>query len=508
MSPKTAQPHGFLRHVLNYGVVSVFQKALALLMLPFYTRWLHESEYGAVAITDLVLVVLAELFGRHLLAGMSRQYFLRTIEKDRRAVVSTTTLLALGASWLVCGAALPFCDDLAPLFLGSGDSLVGPDRLATLLTLTLLILPCQLTSQAGLAYLQIQKRSQLFAGVHVVKMLVELTLKVVLLGVFGWGVEGFLASVLVGEALTALFVTGGVLFHVGVRFEGAVLGPLVRFALPLVPVGVCQLGLHQLDRRLLEHLAPGENGLSWTGIYGLGYLVGATPISVLLNALFGIWQPSIYGIEERDRRQRALARDTTWTLLVVASICALTCFAGKPLVDLLAGREGFRQAYRVVPWVACGYTFWSLYAAIQLSFYAERRTGALIGVNGAALVVNVGLNWILIPRFGFVGAAAATTATFAVLATLAAVVSKRACPAPFAWRRLLPAIGLALTCGLVAVWFDGATAEWSALASIAVRVLLLVVACAAILGFLVAPEERRLLLESTGERLRRARSRA
>jgi len=492
---ETKPATGFLRHVLDYGAVTVIYKVVALAMLPLYTSWLSEAEYGAIAITDIVLVFLAELFGRHLLAGMSRLYFLESDGRSRDAVISTTTLLVAGASCAVSALALVFHDELLPLLLGRGSSGVGPDRLSTLLTLALLTLPFRLTSQAGLSYLVIQKRSRSWAGIQLAKMVLELGLRIWLLGVLGWGAEGFFVSALVGEASTSLLLTGAVLRRVGVRVRRSVLVPLVRFAAPLIPVGVVQLGLHQLDRRLVEHLAPGDLGLSWAGIFGLGYLVAATPTGILLNALFTAWHPSLYTIEDPDERRRSLARGTTWSLLVLTGVCALTALAGRPIVELLAGREGFRAAWQVVPWVATGYVFWGLYSSIQLGFYSELRTRSLVLVNLTALAANVALNLLLIPRFGYVGAGAATLATFALLATAAWWLIRRAFPIPFETPRILATSALALAAGATGLWVDTACGDWGPASSIALRLALVAVFWSLLLGPFLRPEERARLRE-------------
>ena len=159
--PKTAWTYyredepSLARHSLNYSLVPIVHKVLAVAMLAFYTAWLHEAEYGAVFVTDLILVVLAEFFGAHLLNGMLRFYFEHEDERKRKAVVSSTTILVAVLAWTVCGIGYLFRDTLTPILLGRGDDIVGPERLTQLLVLALLILPLALSSQSGFHYLQI-----------------------------------------------------------------------------------------------------------------------------------------------------------------------------------------------------------------------------------------------------------------------------------------------------------------------------------------------------------------
>jgi len=175
-------------------------------------------------------------------------------------------------------------------------------------------------------------------------------------------------------------------------------------------------------------------------------------------------------------------------------------------VELLAGREGFRAAWQVVPWVTTGYVFWGLYASIQLGFYSELRTRSLILVNLTALATNVVLNLLLIPRFGYVGAGAATLVTFVLLATLAWWLLRRAFPIPFETPRILAASALALVAGATGLWVDTACGDWGPAGSLALRTALLAVFWSLLLGPFLRPEERarlRARVAAVSSRLRR-----
>ena len=425
-----------------------------------------------------MLIVLAELFGRHMHTGMMRFYFTHESERDRKAVVSSATLAVGAAAWVVTLVALPFREELAPILLAKGDEHVGPERLVGLLALTLLVFPLNLTTQAGMVYLQIQKRSALFSGIQLSKMLTELALKIVLMGVFDMGVEGWFLSIVVGEALGTLFLTGWVVRTVGLRIDWRVLRPILVFTLPLIPVGVAQLGIHQLDRRLLEHLSASD-GLKWAGIYGLGYTVGSLANQVVTNSFFQIWQPTVYG--EADERVRAslVARVTTYALVALAAASLGLIVFGREAVVVLTSRPGYEQAYRVVPWVASGYVFWALYASAQLTLYAAHRPRPLVWVNLGALAVNVALNVWLIPAYGYVGAAVATVATYAVLSALALQVGRRAAPVPFEWGRLGTVVAIVAATSASVVALDART-EGLAAGTVLAKTVLLPAALAAL----------------------------
>jgi Na+-driven multidrug efflux pump len=89
----------------------------------------------------------------------------------------------------------------------------------TILKLILVLVPFQLTSLAGFYYLQIRHRSGLYTALQTAKFLFEVGMNFWLVGALGWGVRGFLMSILAGEILTSLFLTGGILLRLGPRID-------------------------------------------------------------------------------------------------------------------------------------------------------------------------------------------------------------------------------------------------------------------------------------------------
>ena len=73
-----------VRHTLNYGSVPLVHALLAFGMLPFYTEWLSEAQYGVIGLSDLILVVLAELLGQ--------------ARRDKRLIAEARLFLACGST--------------------------------------------------------------------------------------------------------------------------------------------------------------------------------------------------------------------------------------------------------------------------------------------------------------------------------------------------------------------------------------------------------------------------
>jgi len=442
-----------LRHSSVYSLAPILQRAAGLLLIPLYTGVLPEAEWGALSLADVVILLVPQLVGVNLLGGMTRFYFERREPRERAAVVSTTTILLTGAAWLVVGLALPFRQELAALlFENRRASLPGID-FASLLTLALLIVPFSISSRCGVIYLQILKYSGVATSVQTAKTVLELTLKIVMLVGFGWGMYGFLLATLVGEISTTVGLTGWMLWRVRPRIVWRAFTPLLAYSLPMLPVGLFQLGLHQADRFLLNKLDK-LDGLESAGIYALGYQVGFLIHTALMTSFMQIWQPLIFGVESEHARRRTMVRVGTYAMVILAAAYVPVILFSRQIVELLAGQPGYLPAYRVAPWITCSYLFYAVYSMSQVSLFVAKRTFPLVWINGLAFALNVALNLALIPRFGFVGAAYATMISFAVLAALGALASRRLSELPFEPLRVLGVLACGLACVALAVTLD------------------------------------------------------
>ena len=307
---------GLVKHSAIYSAAPFLRQLISIGMHRLYTVWLGEAGVGVKETVDFWLIALQQLLGINVLGAMVRFYYDHKDPAERARVVTSSTLLIGAISWIVCGIALLFAPHLVTPMLGRGGE-VSTDELSRILTVTLILIPFQMTTMSGFYYLQILKRSGAYTTIQTVKLLVEVGFNFLFIGHFQLGVYGFLLSMLIGETLTTLGLCGWMLTTLKPRFDWKVLQPVLAYAGPLVPVGICQLILHFADRRLLLELS-GDQGQTITGVYGHGYKIAFLVTNMLLGPFIQIWQPWIFGIENAKERSALVARVGTYAVLTIA----------------------------------------------------------------------------------------------------------------------------------------------------------------------------------------------
>jgi O-antigen/teichoic acid export membrane protein len=502
---KAAAPQlaGLLKHSAIYSAAPFLRNVIALGMTVFYTDWLRTDGYGVKDVVDFWMVGLQQILGFNILGAIVRFYYDKKTPEERARTVTSCTLLVTVFAWIVCGIAFAFSPELKPLMLGEKD-MVSDNDLVGCLRLMFVLIPFQLATLSGLYYLMAIKRSRAFTTIQTVKLLFEIGMNFILIGHFDMGVEGFLLSILAGEALTSLFLLGWMFRRLGVHFDLKVLKPILAYALPLIPVGVCQLALHTLDRRLLIELSPTDNEWDQAGIYSLAYRIGFLVTAMLLGPFVQIWHPWIYGIEDAKERAMHVAKVGTWAVATIGAASLGVIVFGRQVTMILDWNGDFWDAYLVIPYIAGGYVFWALYHVSQLPLFIAKRTGRLFVINLIAVAINVGLNLYLIPRQQFVGAGIATALTFVALAAMGMIASRSVAEVRFEVRRLTMIVATVTAGGAFTLWLDQSEAagEVTLLVTLAVKAAALLVLIATLWFGVLYARERRELSGWIGTRLR------
>ncbi len=182
----------------------------------------------------------------------------------------------------------------------------------------------------------------------------------------------------------------------------------LRIGLPMIPHGLALVILNKIDSLMIMSYCGRHDG----GIYTTGYSI-AVLLSVITNAIGQAWLPwfneRLYA-GDRDRIRK-------WNILLMAGGCIMTLgfITVGPEVIMLLTAPAYHSCMYVVPPVAVGTLcqyFYTNYVNLEL----YHRKTVLIAVNSiAAAIINVILNYIFIPVYGYLAAAYTTVAGYFIL---------------------------------------------------------------------------------------------
>lgn len=416
------------RETAVYGLSTVVGRLLNFILLPLYTHSLTPAEYGIVAIVFSNIAFLNVLYGYGMDFAFMR--FSKAVAGEDRGDFSTPFWSMAATSLLFSGVLHVFAGPLAFL-CGIPAAYVDIIRYgAWILALdTLALVP--------FAELRLSHRAAAYAGIKVANIVINLSLNYVFLVVMKMGVRGvFLASLLAACASFAM-VAPVLMTRLELRFDRELYRKLLRFALPLVPAGLASMMVQVIDRPILKHLTDD----SVVGVYQANYRLGILMMMVV-NMFDAAWRPFFLQRSTRPDAKELFARVLTYFALGAGLVLLFITFFIEDLValPLLGGQPLIHRAYwgglAIVPVVTLGYLFNGLYVNFLAPVTLAKRTDLVAYATATGAVVNISANFLLIPRFGMMGAALATLVAYVAMAAVLYVMGRRVYPIPYEFGRL------------------------------------------------------------------------
>lgn len=448
---------GFARHTIIYGAGIVISRLVSFAMLPVYTRYLTPADYGIMALLDMTMDIVSIVAGAKLAGGVYRFYHKAPDSDERGRVISTATVL-LGASFAVFALLTAlFATPVSRLAFGTAEHALLVRVGATSLALQgLLIVP--------LAFLQLQQRSTAFTAVTTVKLFLQLGLSVLFLVHFRMGILGVLTSTLVANVIIATGMLGYTMRHAGLHFSPSIAWALVRFGVPLMGTQVATFTSTFVDRYFINSFV----NAAAVGLYSIAYQFGFLLVAVGYTPFAMLWEPERFRAAEQPDRDARFQQALVFSSLLLATVAVGIGIWVEDVLRVMATPE-FRPAARIVPFLLVAYSLQGWSAFMEGGILIRERTGLIAAANWAAALASLTANFLLVPRFGTVGAATATILAFGIRAVLIHAVAQRLYYIPFDWRPVRRLIAAAAATIIVAYQLP----LWPLAVSVPVRLALL-----------------------------------
>lgn len=395
-----------LKHSFNYLISNLATALLGLISIPLMTRLLTPNDYGIVRVFSSYVGIGVCILPLYTFGATGRYYYEE--KKDFKDFFGTMTILSLSIFFLMTSLCL----------------LAGP-WLVKLMNIPwnayLCIFPLCLSSIVFRVFFEIkqaQKESKELAIVEILRGYSYLGLFILIIWFFE--TRKYLAPI-IAQVIIAVILMGYMIKQLKPYLKRAFkkdhVKYILRYTLPFLPMSMSGIILEKCDLIMINHY----KGSGDAGMYALAYTMGNL-FWILICSFLTAWLPDLYKYTKNGDHAK-YDSDVAILIRIFVLFAAVIIFFGEDLGRILASKS-FRPSLHLIPIIVISYLFWGIHDFYKNNILYAKKTYIFMIRDISASAINIILNLIYIPKYGYVAGAYTTAISFGFMLVYIWVVNK------------------------------------------------------------------------------------
>lgn len=369
---------------------------IAFLLVPLYTRFLNPAEFGFVDLLVVTIVFFVPIITCQ--TGDAIQTFILKKDKDVK-VVFTNSIIVFISVWLFSWIFYPL--------------VIKVFKQSTLLIYFLILL--QGASNLLFYLNKGMDRLKNTTIASVIESIFLLILMFYTLSFLKLGIKGYLLSLFLSKIIlfSVYFVISPLWRYFSLSaFSVKEVKIILIFSLPLIPNMIGWWINNVSDRYMISYFL----GMESNGIYAIGTKIPSI-LSVFATILISSWH--ITALQNYEKKQGVFFKSLGYTFSFSFLIVALLIILFRNMIfHVYVSSDNYIGALDVLILLTLGAVLSAISSFFGVVYLGEKQTKYAAYTTAIGGVLNLGLNFLLIPSFGIIGAASSTFASFLVVAVL------------------------------------------------------------------------------------------
>lgn len=416
-----AELKNLLSHSARYAAGSVFTMFVGMASFAILTRNLAVEDYGKlslITITITLIVALAKLGMSHATVRFYSDASGDNPDITLRSYYGTVLLSALGAGlFFALGTA-------AITYILARNGWID-NRLAPLMQIASSMVFLRVAFSAVQNIFRAEERSGLFATYQALSRLTWLSVITAITIFVGLTLKLTIVAMLVSDTIVVTVAVFVALRRrpVSVQdFSPTLLKSMLVYGLPLLGMEAAEL-IHQTADR---YVINGFLGSEAVGIYSASYTLSeyansliALPASLAILPMF----LRIHSQEGAQATSDFLRRSVMFAAIIFPAVVAGAAAIAPDVLLVLSG-EHYAQGAGLVPIIIASLFIGASLPIFAASLEIRKMTKVIFAIAALGAIVNLGLNFVLVPIYGTTGAACSTLFSYLMLLAITILVSK------------------------------------------------------------------------------------
>ncbi|OIQ31029.1 MAG: polysaccharide biosynthesis protein [Bacteroidetes bacterium MedPE-SWsnd-G2] len=414
----------FVKDTGIYGLATVLPRLMNFLLVPLHTTELATSGYS----DNTTFYIYAAFLNVLLSFGMETAFFrFFTHASEKNKVYSTTFISITSFTILFLVGIVAFNESLA--------SLVNLNQKYFNLLIGVVLLDALVV--APFAYLRATGKTKTFSIIK----LSNVATYVLLNYFFLWFIPTFkigtsfydptdlvqyiFISNLAASVVTFLFLTP-YFFKVKMSFDLQIFKNLMSYGWPVMVAGLAYVINENFDKWLLPELLGKDINGAYAGCYKI-----AVFMTIFIQAFRIGAEPFFFSHSKSENPQQTYATIMKYFVVFGSVLMVFVVSYLDIITSLVVPNETYWVAIGIVPIILLANLFLGIYFNLALWYKLTDRTriGMYISILGA--VITIGLNYMLIPKIGFMGSAWTTLIAYGVMMIVSYLLGRKHYPVPY-----------------------------------------------------------------------------
>ena len=420
------------KNTFFYGISGVLSQLIGFFLIPVYTRVLSPADYGTMALIGTTTTILGIIFGMGFNGFIMRSYNDYKDVNERKDFVGSLVLFQLAATFIITMVVCLYSKQLSAILLNDST-------FSKYLIIAVAGLWISLASIVPTSCMQLRNEASTVMILSISMTLVGTIIPLILVVKLKLGVMGVFLGTASGQLLSTLIMSVFLIREMNFKIKWVYVSAALAFGLPLIPHLLSHWTMNYIDRLMLQRYTSTAE----VGLYSVGYNFGMIMLFIV-GTINTAWSPFFYNINSSNDEKTAkaqIARLTTYWFMVCGFCCLCLCVLGPTLLQVMAAKN-FEKASAVIPVIAITFFIHGMYFMSVNSIFLKKKTKILPFVSGISAAINIGLNIILIPKYGMMGAAYATLISFTALFIMVYAYSRTIYKVEYEYSRFLIFLGI------------------------------------------------------------------
>lgn len=386
------------KNSIIYGIGNMAGKFSGIILLPLYTKYLTIEQFGLVALYEVIFQLLSILATFGMKNSLMRYYWDKEYKDHTREMVFNSLLVIVVLSILFLTLSGVILNTFSQLIF---DTKVSPELNIIFIVSTLI----RVVADFILMLLRIQHK----AGKQTLYQLIALVLTVGLTWGFikyaGLDLVGIFLALAISNLLIILLLFPYLLRNILVKIKKDYIKEFLRYGAPLSFASLLTIILVLSDRFILNHFMD----LSVVGNYSLAYKITNIIHVIVITSFMHSYVHVFYREMDKNESGRFYSKVLTYFSFVIMFMSMLIVVYSPEAIKVLSQTNtDYWSSIQLIPYLIIGVILAGIRQIIVLPLTKDKRTKVISAITIAASFLNLGLNFLLIPRFSAIGAAVST----------------------------------------------------------------------------------------------------